>query len=125
VFRPLVRIALLAALSSCATNGAPEPPRSTSRVLTREEIGEAPVANVYEAVSRFRPRFLQAHATGSAHQAYPIVFVDGIRRGTFDVLRSIPVASLEEVRYLTPADATTRYGLDIEGGVLDVKLVHR
>lgn len=94
-------------------------------VLTQDEIGTTPVATIYDAVNRFRPRFLQPHATGSTRQAYAIVYVDGVRRGNFDVLRSLPAGSLIEVRYLNPTDATTRYGLDVPGGVLDVITVRR
>ena len=125
MLRPLIRVVLLLALASCAKTGAPGPPRTSSLVLTREEIGSTPVATAYDAVSRFRPRFLQPHATGTSHQATPVVFVDGVRRGDIEVLRTIPVASLVEVRYLAPGDATTRFGLNIEGGVLDVTTVRR
>jgi outer membrane cobalamin receptor len=50
------------------------------------------------------------------------VYVNGILRGGIAQLRDTPVNSVERIRYLRPADATTRYGLNQAGGVIEVTL---
>jgi hypothetical protein len=55
----------------------------------------------------------------------PVVYVDGIRKGSPEYLRSIPTNEVSEIRYLSVQDATTRYGMNVEAGVLDVKLIGR
>jgi len=117
---------LVVALWGCAHSSQVDEPRAQTNVLTREEIATAPVTNAYEVIDRLRPRFLRPHATGGRPPtAYAVVFIDGVRRGPLDVLRSVATNSIQEIRYLTAADATTRYGLDIQGGVIDVKLLGR
>jgi hypothetical protein len=110
-------------LSSCARHNPIDEPRGQTNMLTRDEIANAPVTTAYEAIDRLRPRFLRPHATGGRPAtAYAVVFIDGVRRGALDILRSVAASSVMQVRYLTSADATTRYGLDVEGGVIDVTL---
>jgi hypothetical protein len=110
----------------CAHSSQPPEPRPQTNVLSRDEIATAPVTNAYEAVDRLRPRFLRPHATGGRPAtALATVFIDGVRRGEPEILRSVAVNSVMEIRYLTAADATTRYGLDIPGGVIDVRLLGR
>ena len=121
-----VLVALMIVASGCAYSGRVDEPRPRNNVLTREEIAAAPVTTAYDALDRLRPSFLRPHATGGRPAtAYAVVFIDGVRRGALDVLRSVAANSILEIRYLTAADATTRYGLDIQGGVIDVKLLVR
>ena len=53
------------------------------------------------------------------------VVVDGQRRGGIDFLRSIRVAQVRQVRYLSAADATTRLGTGMAGGAILVSLRSR
>jgi hypothetical protein len=123
--RAPVAVALIVVLSACAHARLDEP-RARNNVLSREEIAAAPVTTAYDALDRLRPNFLRPHATGGRPAtAYAVVFIDGVRRGSLEVLRSVAANSIVEIRYLTAADATTRYGLDVEGGVIDVKLFGR
>jgi hypothetical protein len=118
----------LAAAAGCSssTQGSGAGPRSSSNTLTRQELSTVSVDNTYEAVQRLRPNLLRARTTSApgANQ-YPIVYVDGIRKGSIEYLRSIPRTEVQEIRYLNVQDATTRYGMDVPAGVLDVKLIGR
>jgi hypothetical protein len=125
VLRSLIAVALAVVLASCSRNAAPTPPRGPSNVLTREEIATAHVDNAYDVVQRLRPQFLRARPSGMNSSAIPVVFVDGIRRGAPEMLRTLTSAIVEEIRFFSAAEATLRYGLDLEGGVIDVKLVQR
>ncbi|MEO5567143.1 MAG: TonB-dependent receptor plug domain-containing protein [Gemmatimonadaceae bacterium] len=108
-------------LGGCSRRAEPGTVRSSSDVLTREEMETVPVDNVYDAVRRLRPTYLRARTTASSRMAYATVYVDGVRRGSPEVLRSMSPRSVAEVRYLTPAVATTRFGGNVPGGVIEVK----
>ncbi len=113
-------------------NGAT--PRTSNNVITRQELVSVQMANAYDAVQRLRPSFLRPRTiaggtlTGrgsSSVQDYAVVYVDGIRKGNPDFLKTIPTAEISEVRYLNAMDATTRYGMNVAAGVIDVKLMGR
>lgn len=108
--------------------------RSNSNLLTRQELSTANVDNAFDAVQRLRPAFLRARTiAGSGQtssgatvvQGLPEVFVDGLRKGSPDYLRTIPTREVAEIRYLSAIDATTRYGMNVPAGVIDVKLIGR
>lgn len=90
--------------------------------LTAEEIATLPeVGNAFEAISRLRPRFLQTRGSNrilSSAPPEPVVYVDEVKRGQIDFLRSVPVHTIGEVRYLRGVDATTRWGMNHEGGAI-------
>ena len=134
----IAMIALGAALSACskATNQseAVTAPRSSPNLITRDEIAATRLDNAYEAVQRLRPAFLRARTiAGSTQNAggstvvqdYPVVYLDGLRKGGPDYLRTIPTREVAEIRYLSSTDATTRYGMNVPAGVIDVKLIGR
>lgn len=111
-------------------NGAT--PRASANVITRQELAGVggQVVNTYDAVQRLRPSFLRARTiagatNGSSVQGYAVVYVDGIRKGSPEYLRSIPTTEVSEVRYLNAMDATTRYGMNVPAGVIDVRLMGR
>ena len=118
-------LALTAGCSPSTQASAAPGPRSSSNVLTKQEISTVAVQNLYEAVQRLRPGFLRARTTSAGPGMLPDVFFDGIRKGSPEYLRSIPASEVAEIRYLTVQDATTRYGLNVSAGVLDVKLIGR
>jgi len=90
--------------------------------LTAEEIATLPEAgNAFEAISRLRPRFLQTRGINrilSSSPPEPTVYVDEVKRGQIDFLRSVPVHTIGEIRYLRGVDATTRWGMNHEGGAI-------
>ena len=111
---------------SSATQGSGAGAQSSSKVLTRQEISTITAQSLYEAIQRLRPEFLRARSTSAPGPGlYPVVFVDGIRKGSPDYLRTMNAREVAEVRYLSVQDATTRYGMDVPAGVLDVKLIGR
>jgi len=76
------------------------------------------------AIEYLRPGFLRlrpAASLRSAAAATPVVYVDNMRRGGVDVLNSILVSTVQQVTYLSPGDATFKYGTNHPGGVIAVK----
>jgi hypothetical protein len=51
-----------------------------------------------------------------------VVYLDGVKSGDPDVLRGIRTKDVAEVRYLNPNKAASEYGLNHEGGAIQVSL---
>jgi len=104
-----------------------ETPLTTARssdALDCAEIRSARVDNAYEAVMRFRPEFLRprgAHVPGDPSGAAPMVYVDNVRQGGPDMLRTIPAGAIVDIRYLSATTASDRFGPMHPGGVIVVR----
>ena len=79
-----------------------------------------------DAVRRLRPEFLKARnvASGTIRRQHAEVYIERMRAGGLDVLRTIPIGHVESVRYISPMDALIRYGSlrNHQGGVIMVTL---
>jgi hypothetical protein len=122
-------VLLLAAFGGgCATTQAGRP--ANQDVITQEEIQQAPGASTaYEVVRLLRPQFLYHRGVQSVRQpvdpsAGILVYVDGVRSGGIDQLRSIPADQVAEIRWLNARDATTKYGTGHGYGVIAVTTKH-
>ena len=109
--------ALLLALAAVAcTSGAvagTRPPGSLDRI-TEAELEPIAHMSAFEAIERLRPRWLQSR-TG----LFPTVHVDGSARNAGEeILASIPCSEVQEMRYLSASDATTRFGTDYANGAI-------
>lgn len=126
-----VLAALVAAFAvGCASTGSSERSSSNRDVLTRAEIDAAgpQIQTAYEAVQRLRPRFLRERSNPTAgigaNRVDPIVvYINGVRRGGVAELRRIQIRNVEEIRYVRPTDATTRYGMNHGSGAIEVTLL--
>jgi hypothetical protein len=124
--RIVVGILVVLAASGCSKgNGTTAGARPSSDLLTQKEISTVSVSNAYDAVQRLRPTFLRPRSTATRTMEYAIVFLDGIRSGGPETLKTIPAGQIKEIRYLNARDATTRYGLNVSAGVLEVRLLGR
>jgi hypothetical protein len=122
-------LALVLGASACASGGAAAgesdatPSRSSRSPITQEEIGDRRVLDVYTVVEQLRPNWLRARgqATPGGGVRVVRVVIDGsLQQGGVEVLRTLRASQVTEVRYLSGQDATTRYGLDVEAGVIVV-----
>lgn len=92
-------------LGACASSGATSA-RSRSDILTREEIMSVEVGNLYEAVQRLRPRWLNVRSSGvGASFTTIMVYQDQARLGDLEVLRQIPPQGVESLRFLDRSTA--------------------
>ena len=122
--RTMLRIAALVVLAGCsAGSGGTEAPRLRRDIITRGQIEEMNATDAFDVVQRVRPEFLrqrgQSSITGGEQLA--VVYVDGVRRGGPEILRSLRTNEVEEIRFVNGTDATTRYGTDHGGGAIEVK----
>lgn len=103
-------------------------------VIEEEELQEASGSNAYDIVQSLRPSWLRARRGRDAFPQAddnpdqpdggggPVVYVDGSEFGDVETLRQIGRDDLEEMEYLSPSDAQTRFGLDHDGGAILVTL---
>ena len=120
-----VHYLLVAALVACAS-GSPEgegAPSPFSNVITRAELQEVGVRNVYEAVERLRPRWLTVRSMRSFNVETEVVVFQGMMLlGNQDVLRGIGIDGIYELRYLDGATASASLpglgGRHVDGAII-------
>ena len=121
---PFFSVALALILTSCATGGTGS--RGSGNNLTADEIAEVAALTAYEAVEYarpqwLRPRSLRAGTTpvmGGGDRTGPVVYVDGVRVGAIDELRRLRADTVAEMEYLSPSDATNRFGTNHDTGAI-------
>jgi hypothetical protein len=110
-------------MTACASGqGTATAPRD---VITIEEIQRLNVSTAMEIVERLRPEFLRGRGRVSMNQPeaqFPVVYVNGLRAGRLEALRTITASDVDEIRYISAADATTRWGTGHTGGVIAVRI---
>lgn len=118
----LVWVAVLSACASGPTGGA----RRDSSVIARAELDVDGVSGlmVYDAIQRLRPGWLAPRAATSISNGtgpLPAVLVGNAPRRDIEILRSIPVGDVAELRFVNARDATTRYGTGYVNGLIEVR----
>ena len=119
----LCMAALLAVpgLAGCASGSAV---RRDPNLLTREEIETITVSNLYEAVDRLRPRWLEVRGVRSVNTGTTIaVFLNRAYLGGIEVLKTYDVRAFPRLRYLDgPTASATLTGYDstqhLEGAIV-------
>jgi hypothetical protein len=89
-------------------------------VITQEELEASMATNALEAIQRLRPNFLSTRGPGTINAVDEgiIVYANGIRLGGTDTLRDLPVVEIKEIRYMSAADATQRFGTGHSHGAI-------
>ena len=120
--RKLVLAGLVASLAlggcvSQSSGGAVQSvPRTQRDVISTAEIAAASdVPTAYDLVQRLRPTMLQSRGGRSS---YPVVYMDNVQFGGLDALRQVRSEQIKEIRFISAADATTRWGTNHDGGVI-------
>jgi hypothetical protein len=110
----------LIALAITALAGTPLDAQKRANVLTAGEIDRArrEGSSAYEIVETLRPNWLTPREDGrlswrrgETPQAAPIhVYLNDVDRGDVGFLRTIPAASVLEMRWLSANETGSRYG---------------
>lgn len=115
--------------STSGASGAPRAPSRQQDLITEAEITSraAEASNALQLVQKLRPQMLRARGRfGPADSAgtalIPKVVVDDVAYGSVDALANLNAAAVREIRYLSAADATTRWGTGYPGGVILVTM---
>ena len=115
----LAAMVLALGLAGCASGGGGNRvPGATSNRIVEAELEPLGQIDAYQAIERLRPRWLQVRAGPSG--TGPVLYVDGARRGSANDLRTLRIADIEQMEYMSGNDATTRFGTGHGGGAIMV-----
>jgi hypothetical protein len=136
--RTLLAGAALVGTAGCASSGTagqPGEPQTTAvssaaprqrkdpNVISEAELASRSTMTARQVIEQLRPQFLRVRGTttlGNAQMSDVIwVYFDGTRMGTLEVLNNIGAHEIREIRYLSPSEATNRYGTGhVQGAIL-------
>jgi hypothetical protein len=111
-------IVLLLVLAAC---GGPRTQGSATRsdLLTQETLRTGSQSNVYEAVQAIRPNWLRPRGPDSFRNPGQVqVYLDAVRLGGVETLRTIPVQQVQFIQWYDPVSASSRWGLDHGHGAI-------
>lgn len=113
-------------LMSCASwTEMDDSSRGTRYIISENEIKESSATNAFEAIQQLRPGLLDRDQQRSIDMysiSSVVVYLNGVRYGNKESLKSISALQIEEIRYLPPSEATVKYGTDHSGGAFLVKV---
>ena len=138
---PFIRTAVAVSLALTglqASAEAQDSRKSDRNQLTSEEIRARPVGTVYDLIRSRRSHWLSTRGsatlrTRSAADPYGgppvavavepviIVYVDNVRQGTHELLRSISTEDVESIERLDSMSATQRFGTGHEHGAILIR----
>jgi hypothetical protein len=85
------------------------------RSITEAVINASVYQNALEAVQSLRPAMLRARSGSGGPVA---LYVDNVKMLDMTGLSTIPANRVREIRYISAADATTRWGTGHASGVI-------
>ena len=110
---------VLAAAWGCSS-GSRVPSRSAD-VITAADMAAVNLPTAFDVVERLRPHFLRPRGpTTVVSDTRLVVYQDNLNLGGVEMLRQIRAAELQEIRFLSASDATTRFGTGHPGGAIIV-----
>ncbi len=114
VIVPAAAVLAMACASGGQTSGRSVGNRN---VITAEELASlGGLGDVYDAIQRLRSTWFRTRSGTTA----PVVVIDNVRAGDLEMLRSISTQNVQQLRYISPSDATTRWGTGYTGGAIEV-----
>jgi len=126
-FVPLCALALVASAAAAQAK-----PKSSSTVITQEEIDRArpSVGNAFDVVQLLRPRWLRARemvrlpSAGSEAQMAEIhVYMEDRDKGDVEFLKTIPAELVFSLKYMSMTEVGARFGPSSGPGIV-VTLKH-
>lgn len=118
-------LAVVVTMAACATAGSQNSSRGGDRNrITEQQVEEVTpqYSTAYDVVQNLRPLWLRKRGATSITQEGEIaVYIDGTRYGTPGDLRTISITSVESMRFLSPSEATNRYGTGHTHGAILVR----
>ncbi|HZD05161.1 MAG TPA: hypothetical protein VE173_09585, partial [Longimicrobiales bacterium] len=96
---------------------------SRRNLITAEDIRGLDVQTAYELVQRLQPQWLTSRGPTSLTNAAPTVasvYLDSVEVGDIEYLKGLNVTAIREMRYYAPGEASVRFGMGHQRGVIDV-----
>ena len=116
-------------LTACSSTPSPigeggatvNPPRGSANLIGRGELDAFPGQSARQVVERLRPSWLRpGRGSLGAGSVYARVIIDETSRRDLDELNLLYSSNIEYMRYLSAANATTKYGTGYFGGAIEV-----
>jgi hypothetical protein len=121
-------VAALLATGCAATRSST--PITDPDVITEDQIARSKATNAYDVIATISPKMFTAHGAATTRgdqpptpgrQALPVVvYVDNVKVGPVEELKTLGKVDLKEIRYLSPRVATDRWGQGHPGGAIYV-----
>jgi hypothetical protein len=132
MIRYLAATLVLGVVAACASGGAgaapmsdstaarPASARRSSTVITEEEIAKVSARDGYHAVQLLRPDWFRVRGASSlsGQTSEAVVYMNGQRLGGLRSLTQIQATGIKDMRFLSAAEATNRYGTGHEAGAI-------
>ncbi len=104
-------------VAACASSGRGSGSvRRNPDLITLAELNDISDRSAYEAVERLRPRWLRGR--GGRTGLPGIIWDDRAYR--FDILRTMPIEQVGEMKFINAMDATTLWGTGYPDGIIQV-----
>ncbi len=107
-----VQIMVLVVLMGCASSGSGTSGSRSERLITQDEIVTSTAKNAYEVIEQLRPRWL-------TRLDRVVVYMDNAP--LILPLNGVAVQEIDQMEFLSAADATTRFGTNHPGGAIVIK----
>lgn len=120
---------LMPALLNCVTGAGASGSTDNPNVIVSQELSELRDTNVMDAIQRLRPQWLRVRsrpsrlASEGSATALPKVHIDSVPIGDANELEQVRASEVLEIRYLSAADASTRFGTGYTSGVILITTV--
>lgn len=104
--------------SAVAERGA----RSSTYLITEEQVAGVQVSTALEVVQRLRPGWLRGRGVDGITRSTTVqVYVDGVRYGGPGSLASVSTSGIQSIRYYDANEATQRWGTGHARGAIEVR----
>lgn len=114
----LILLSFLVTLMGCGSNsdvGKRKPVKPRYYIPNEEVLKIVGASDAFDVISRSRPAWLRSRGIE------PSVYMNGIQMGDIDALRSISINSIKDIKFLSPSEATTMYGTNNMGGIIEIR----
>jgi hypothetical protein len=112
--------ALMLAITACASRNAPRPALDRN-LLVAEQFADRGFNTPYDVIQALRSNWLAERGPDSFMSPTKVqVYLDGIRMGSVETLRTIDIRPVVYIRHFDGLAATARWGLDHGSGAIYV-----
>lgn len=112
---------LLVGCARAATQGRSSPGNGTT--LTQAELARTNAGNLYDAIAKLQPQWLESRGATSVTDATPTgvdVYMNGTFLGKADYLRDVRLQDVSSIKYWDAGQAAARFGMGHPRGVLEI-----
>jgi len=105
-------------IMACASNGNATERKSVKPryyIPSEELLTIVGVNSALDVISRSRPMWLRGKGVEAT------VYMNGIQMGGLEALNSISIDIIKDIKFLTSSEATTMYGTNNIGGVIEIR----